>query len=195
MKKTHIVQSHRGLVERIIRRLKEFACVQGGKIESIEKLEQLLDNVCAQHNLKELARQQLLHTIPKVAPCAPGSHIFTPDLEPSIKIPRAVTLDSPKMPAHVKVFHEEMTSIAPELSSILKGEGMLSCFTNRVLARGRNLFEGANVLQTVVQDEGDGLYTLRFLVGASMKSPAYKCYVQLKKGLGVCRQACECKNG
>ncbi len=97
MKKTHIVQSYRGLVERIIRRLKEFACVQGGIVESVEKLERLLDNVCAQHNLKELARQKLLHKIPAVAPCAPGSHIITPDLEPSMKIPRAVTLQSPQM--------------------------------------------------------------------------------------------------
>lgn len=195
LRKTHIVQSYRGLVERIIRRLKEFGCVQGGKIESIEKLEQLLDNVCAQLNLKELTRQQLMHTIPKVAPCAPGSHIFTPDLEPSIKIPRAVTLDSSMMPVHLKRFHEEMTSVAPELRNILAGEGALSCFTGRVLARGKNLFEGANVLQVAVQDEGDGLYTLRFLVGASMKSPVYKCFVQLKRTLGVCRQACECKNG
>jgi hypothetical protein len=46
-----------------------------------------------------------------------------------------------------------------------------------------------------VQDEGDGLYTLRFNVGASMKSPVYKCYVQFKKGLGLIRQACDCKNG
>jgi hypothetical protein len=51
------------------------------------------------------------------------------------------------------------------------------------------------VLQVTVQDEGDGLYTVRFNVGVSMKSPVYKCYIQLKKDEGLIRQACECKNG
>ncbi len=101
--------------------------MQGGIVESVEKLERLLDNVCAQHNLKELARQKLLHKIPAVAPCAPGSHIITPDLEPSIKIPRAVTLQSPQMPPHVKAFHEGLKLIAPDLKNILKGKGHLAC--------------------------------------------------------------------
>jgi hypothetical protein len=195
LKKTHKVQSHRGMVERIIRRVKEFGSVQGMKIESIEKFETLLDNVCAQHNLKEMMRQGLGHLIPKVAPCAPEAHIFTVDLEPSLKIPREVSLNSPKMPLHLKQFHEELKSVVPQLQKILAGVSHKACFSTRVLARGRNLFEGANVLQVTVQDEGDGLYTLRFNVGASMKSPVYKCYVQLKKDLGLIRQACECKNG
>ncbi len=77
------------------------------------------------------------------------------------------------MPPHVKAFHEELKSIAPDLKKILKGKGHLACFTSRVLARGKNLFEGANVLHVAVQPEVDGLYTVKFLVGASMKSPAY----------------------
>jgi hypothetical protein len=154
LKKTHKVQSHRGLVERIIRRVKEFSSVQGMVIESIEKFEMLLDNVCAQHNLKELSRQQLLGLIPKVAPHAPDAHIFTMDLEPSLKIPREVALNSGRVPLHLKQFHEELKSIVPQLQMILAGAGREACFTTRVLARGRNLFEGANVLQVAVQDEG-----------------------------------------
>jgi hypothetical protein len=53
------------MVERIIRRVREFASVQGVKIESIEMFEILLDNVCAQLNLKEMMRQGLVHLIPK----------------------------------------------------------------------------------------------------------------------------------
>jgi hypothetical protein len=195
LKKTHKVQSHRGMVERIIRRVKEFASVQGVKIESIEMFEILLDNVCAQHNLKEMMRQGLVHLIPKAAPHAPDAHIFTLDLEPSLKIPRETRQDAPKVPLHLRKFHEELRSIVPRLKPVLAGAGPDACFSTRVLARGRNLFEGANVLQVTVQDEGDGLYTVRFNVGASMKSPVYKCYIQLKKDEGLIRQACECKNG
>lgn len=195
LKKTHVVQSHRGLVERIIRKLKEFHCLQGGVIESIEKLEKELDNVCAQHNLKTMYRLQLEKEIPKKAPCAPNAHIFTPDLDPPLKIPRSVGLDSPKMPQHISKFHQELGSIVPELEKILMGQGKEICFTNRVRARGKNLLEGCNVLQIQVQDEGDGLFTLRFSVGASMKAPVYNCFAQVKKTQGVMRQACECKNG
>jgi hypothetical protein len=134
------------MVERIIRRVKEFASVQGVKIESIEMFEMLLDNVCAQHNLKEMMRQGLAHLIPKAAPHAPDAHIFTLDLEPSLKIPRETRHESPKVPLHLRQFHEEMRSIVPKLIPVLAGAGPDACFSNRVLARGRNLFEGANVL-------------------------------------------------
>ncbi len=117
MKKTHKVQSHRGMAERIVRRVKEFDSVQGTKIESIEKFEMLLDNVCAQHNLKEMMRQELGHLIPKAAPHAPDAHIFTVDLEPSLKIPRETSLNSPKVPLHLKQFHEELKSAAASENS------------------------------------------------------------------------------
>lgn len=195
LKKTHVVQSHRGHVERIIRKLKEFHCLQGGVVESIENMEMELDNTCAQHNLKTLYRLGLEKEIPKKAPCAPNALIITPDLDPSLKIPHPVALDSPKMPQHIVNFHQELGSIVPELEKILLGEGKEICFTNRVLARGKSLLEGCNVLQIQVQNELDGLFTLRFSVGASMKAPVYNCYVQVKKTQGVIRQACECKNG
>lgn len=182
-------------MERIIRKLKEFDCVQGAVIESIAKLEMELDNVCAQHNLKTLFRQGRASIIPKKAQAAPDAHIFTPDLEPSLQIPPILGLGSPKVPQFVRKFHEELRSMVPELQKILKGQGKDFCFSSRVLARGKNLQEGCNVLQVQVQDEGDGLYTVRFSVGASFKSPVYKSYVQVKKNLGPMQQACECKNG
>lgn len=189
------MQSYRGLVERIIRCLKEFGISQGGTIDSIEKLEMEVDIVCELHNLKVRTREKLLKKIPKKGKFEVNAHIITPDLDPPLKIPRSVPLDSPKVPSHVTRFREELSSIVPKLERILKGDDPDCPFSGRVLARGNNLFEGCNVLQVAVQDEDDGLYTVRFHVGASMKNPVYKCFVQIKKDVGVVQQVCECKQG
>ncbi len=190
-----MVQSHRGLVERMIRCLKEFGISQGGSVDSIEKLELEVDVVCALHNLKVLCREGRMEAVPRRARFAPSTHIFTPDLEPPLKIPACVPLDSPKVPSHVSRFREELSSVVPKLEAILNGSDSDNPFSQRVLARGKNLADGCNVLQVAVQDDDDGLYTLKFNVGASMKSVVYDCFVQVKKDVGIIQQACECKHG
>ena len=64
--------------------------------------------------------------IPARAPFSANAHIITPDLEPSMKIPKTVAMDSPKMPAHVVRFHDALSTIAPKLNMVLlnvRGQG------------------------------------------------------------------------
>jgi hypothetical protein len=195
LKRTHVVQSHRGLVERVIQRIKLFKVLEGTSVDSIAMFEKLLDVACALVNLKELCRLNCLDSIPAVARHAPDAHIITNDLGVPQAISRTQPGDSPHLAQHVLAFREALTAIVPELQRVLRGEGNYSCFTVRVRARGKSLFEGANVLHVQPQDEGDGLWTIRFVVGASMKAISYVCYVQIKKDLAVRQQVCECKNG
>ncbi len=47
--------------------------------------------------------------------------LFYGDLEPSLKISRGTSLNSPKVPLHLKQFHEELKSVVPQLKKILVG--------------------------------------------------------------------------
>ena len=87
MKKSHIAQSRRGLVERMLARLKKWEALSGGSVESIEIKYMELDAVMALQILNALARLNLMHIIPNRPQFAPGSHIISRDLEPSLKFP------------------------------------------------------------------------------------------------------------
>ena len=78
---------------------------------------------------------------------------------------------------------------------VLAKDGNERIFTPRLLKRGENLFLGGNVLQYMVQEEELGIWRVRISVGASMKTPIYKCYARLNANEGVVSQICECKNG
>ena len=190
-----MVQSHRGMVERAFAKLKKWGGLSGGSVDSIDTKEKELDCAMALQNLIERYRMKLQDGIPARAPYSANAHIITPDLEPSMKIPKTVAMDSRKMPAHVRRFHNALSTIAPKLNRILldvQGEGI---FTPRVVNRGRNLFSGGNVLQFMVAEEQFATWRVRVSVGASMKAPTYMCYVRLNANVGVIAQACECKNG
>ena len=192
---THLVQSHRGMVERAFAKLKKWGGLSGGLVDSIDTKEKELDCAMALQNLIERFRMNLQAGIPARAPFSADAHIITPDLEPSMKIPKTVAMDSVNMPAHVVRFHTALSSIVPKLSMVLlnvKGEGI---FTARVEHRGMNLFSGGNVLQFMVAEEEFETWRVRVSVGASMKAPIYLCYVRLNANVGELEQICECKNG
>ena len=183
------------MVERAFAKLKKWGGLSGGSVDSIDTKEMELDCAMALQNLIERFRMKLQDGIPARAPFSANAHIITPDLEPSMKIPKTVAMDSPKMPAHVVKFHTALSSIAPKLNLVLlnvRGQGI---FTPRVEDRGQNLFSGGNVLQFMVAEEEFETWRVRVNVGASMKAPIYKCYVRLNANEGVIEQACECKNG
>ena len=195
MAKTHLVQSYRGLIERMFARLKKWGILSGGAVDSIDRKEIELDCAMALQNLIERFRLDIVAGIPARAPFAPDSHIITPDLEPSMKIPRGYPLNSEKVPIHVRKFHGALSTIVPKLEQILSAAGNERIFTPRLAKRGNNLFLGGNVLQYMVEEEDLGVWRVRISVGASMKTPIYKCYARLDANVGVLRQICECKNG
>jgi hypothetical protein len=188
LKKSHKVQSHRGLIERMFARLKKWQVLFGNLVDSIDTKEKELDCAMALQNLIELDRMELLDMIPARPLFAPGCHIITPDLEPSMKFPAGVKLASDKVPPHLRAFHTAMSSIALRI-------GSENVFSERVVKRGDAKFLGGNVLQFQVQQQLLDQWWVRASVGASMKAPVYKCYFVLDRNKGVTASCCECKNG
>jgi hypothetical protein len=195
LKATHKVQSYRGLIERMFARLKKWEVLFGALVESIDTKEMELDCAMALQNLIELFRLKLQDSIPARAPFSANAHIITRNLDPILKIPPVVALDSAKMPPHVVAFHGAMSTMYPTIRKKALGLPGAVIFPPRLLKRGENLFKSGNVVQFMVQDEGLGVWRIRFSVAASMKFPVYKCYAILNAEHGVQKSFCECKNG
>lgn len=198
MKATHKVQSHRGLIERMFAALKKWQILQGGSVDFPETLEKELDVALALHNINLLDKAERMELIPGRAKYAPDAHIITRDLEPSLKIPKPMTLDNAKFPAHWKTFKSAMTSILPELGRILKREGegaKENPFSKRKSKRGHNLFSGGYVSSLQCEALPNDVWRLKASVHASMKQATYECYFEMQKGDVLIRQACMCKSG
>lgn len=176
-------------------RLKKWLILSGGSVDSIEIKEMELDAAMALQNLNDLDRLGLMHLIPARPQFAPSSHIITPDLEPSLKIPKSVSVGDAKFPAHLVRFHGALSAIVPQLAKMVIGVPGHIIFTSRVSKRGENLFVGGNVLQIQAEQEGLDVWRVRFSVGASMKAWRYQCWARLRSVEGVLASCCECKNG
>lgn len=190
-----MVQTYRGLIERIFARLKKWEVLFDALVDAIDIKEMEVDCAMALQNLIELRRLKLMGTIPARAPFSANAHIITNDLAPSLKIPATLALDSPKMPAHIVNFATAMSTLFPILRKKALALPGSVIFPPRILKRGENLFLGGNVLQFMVEDQGLGVWRVRMSVAASMKFPVYKCYALLSAAQGVEKQICECKNG
>lgn len=190
-----MVQSYRGLIERMFARLKKWEVLSGGTLDSIDLMEMELDVAMALQNLNELDRLGLMDRIPARVQFAPLSHIVTRDVEPSLKIPKAVNVGDRNFPPHLRQFHAALPAIVPTLLKIVGGVPPFLIFSPRVLKRGENLFLGGNVLQIRAEEEGLGVWRVCFRVGASMKLNVYNCYARLRGNEGVLASCCECKNG
>jgi len=175
--------------------LKKWEVLFGADVESIETSEKELDCAMALHNLIILQREDRMHMIPKREKFSKNAHIITPSLEPSMKFPPKLSLQSAKVPVHVREFHEAMLQLSPMLVKSLEAEGRDAIFSSRVAKRGINLFLGGNVLQIMVERHELDNWWIRFSVGASIKFPTYKCYCILNHVTGVVNVVCECKGG
>lgn len=195
MNKTHLVQSHRGLIERMFARLKKWEVLFDGVINAADTWEMEVDCAMALQNLLEMERLNILDMIPARPQFAPGSHIITPDLAPSMKWPKPVAWNNANMPSHLKDFHREMSTMAPLLRKIVLQTPDWVKFSPTVVKRGEAKFLGRNVLQVQVKKTPVGQWWVRLSVGASMKAPTYKCYCILDSNKGLVDQICECKNG
>lgn len=194
MKKTHKVQSHRGVIERGFPKLKKWEILQGGTIESIDTFELELDSCMALQNLIERHRLGLMAGIPARAPCVANAHIITKDVEPNMSIPKSITQDNKKFPAHWKEVMRLMTSVMPDIKRILKGGSDIDIFSKRVLKRGKNLHSGGHCVQISSQVLENDVIRYGAWTYASMKPPCYQTFFDVQKGVGVIRSVCTCKN-
>ena len=120
---THVVQSHRGMVERAFAKLKKWGGLSGGSVDSIDTKEKELDCAMALQNLIERFRMNLQAGIPARAPFSADAHIITPDLEPSMKIPKTVAVSY----THLDVYKRQPRNRVPCAASPCLGNAQ--CLT------------------------------------------------------------------
>ena len=156
MKDTHKVQSHRAVVEQTIADLKTFKVMQGNKISTVKDKEKELDCVIGVHNLLKLRKLDPSFDIPARRNAIPDEHILKPSISPKdvdLKIPPPIT---PKVKAnipHIYEFESFLASAAPKIEKAIEKGGDESTFFPNVLKRGKNLYDGAYVLQLRLQKE------------------------------------------
>lgn len=198
MKKSHKVQSTRVVVEQTIGDLKQAKVMNSNKIGSAVEFEKLLDCVIALHNLRVLLKADPLFDIPARRAAIPGEHIFKPLVEEKnvdLKIPA----DEPNLSLsdyrHICNFKEFLPSAAGAIEKATKLAGDEGVFFPTVRKRGINLYNGAYVLQLQVQDEGLGVWTVKYLVGASYSYETHTGYFRMSRDNAVMSSICDCYSG
>lgn len=198
MKSSHKVQSERAVVERVIAHLKNFKIMFTNKVSTAEKFEKTLDNVIALHNFHFLLKLDGNFDLPGRRAAILGEHIFHPSVskeDVDLKIP----VDGPDLMLpkykHIRDFKEFLPSAAKAISDSLKRGGNACIFFPTVLERGKNLYNGAYVLQLQVMPEGLDSWTVKYVVGASYSYETHTGYFKLSRDGISDHHICDCFSG
>ncbi len=202
MTASHRVQSVRALVENTIADLKQFKVMNDNKVSMVEMKEKELDCCIGLHNLLQLLKLDPNFDIPARRAAIPGDHIFKPliaEKDVDLKIPPPPSPSIEGKSPQVTKFEAFLPSAVPAIKRCLDQVGDDHIFYPNVGKRGRNLYEGAYVLQLRVQEENQeedlGVWTVQYLVGASYSFETYKGYFQLSKDQAVMCNICQCYAG
>jgi hypothetical protein len=198
VKQSHKVQSARVVVEQTIRDLKCFEVMESNKINSAEEFEKVLDCVIALHNLKVLLKMDPNFDFPPRRTAIPGEHVFCP-LIPEKDVDLKIPADKPDLTEakyrHIRDFNDFLPSAAGAIKKAIDRDSPEHVFTPTVLERGKNLHDGAYVLQLRLQNEGLDDWTVKYLVGASYSYETHVGYFQMSKLNAAVRQICDCHSG
>jgi hypothetical protein len=96
---------------------------------------------------------------------------------------------------HIKDFVEFLPSAATAIKDAVNSVGQERIFYPNVRKRGRNLYNGAYVLQLRVQDEGLGVWTVKYQVGASYSYEVYVGYFKMSRDNAAMENICDCYSG
>jgi hypothetical protein len=186
------------VVEQVFADLKLFKVMESNKIGSVEHFEKVLDCVIALHNLRVLRKLKPEFDIPPRPRAVPGEHIFRP-LIPTKDLDLKIPADPPKLNlpayAHIRKFKDFLSSAAPAIRKAMEKGGQEGVFFPTVRKRGRNLYNGAYVLQLRVQEEELDEWTVKYLVGASYSYETHTGYVKMSRGNAVIGSICDCFSG
>jgi hypothetical protein len=176
--------------------------MEGNKVSTVDTKEKELDCVISLHNFKQLMKMDPLFDIPERRNAISDEHLIRPLIPPhelDLKIPPEVRPNTLKKNPHLEKFKNFLTSASNAIEKALGSLGEERIFFPNVRKRGRNLYEGAYVLQLRVQEESKGeglnLWTVQFLVGASYSYETYKGYFQMTKDSAVINNICQCYSG
>ena len=196
--KSHKVQSVRAVVEQTIADLKLAKVMEGNKIKTVSKFEKVLDCVIGLHNLRVLLKANPQFDIPPRRAAIQGEHIFkplVPENEVDLKIPADAPDLSLKTYRHLSKFKDFLPSAAKAIGNALELHGKEGIFYPTVRKRGENLFKGAYVLQLKVQEELLGVWTVKYLVGASYSYETHTGYFKMSRDNAVMSSICDCFSG
>jgi hypothetical protein len=172
--------------------------MESNKIKSVAAFEQVLDCVIGLHNLRVLLKADPDFDIPARRDAIQGDHIFKP-LIPTNDVSLNIPVKHPNLGLgeyrHIREFKEFLPSAAPAIKRALELHGDDGVFFPTVRKRGKNLYDGAYVLQLKVQNEGHEVWTVKYLVGASYSYETHVGYLQISRENAVCRSICDCFSG
>lgn len=198
MSASHRVQSVRAVVEQTIADLKLAKVLFGNKINAIVSHEKELDCVIGLHNLRVLLKTDPQFDIPRRRNALVDEHIFKPLMkseELDLKIPLPITPKMESEIAHIRRFEEFLSSASPAIGNALETGGKECVFYPTVGKRGRNLYNGAYVLQLRLQEELMECWTIKYLVGASYSYELHTGYFQMSKDDAAKAHICDCYAG
>ena len=192
------MQSVRAVVEQTFADLKKSKVMESNKIKSAAAFEEVLDCVIGLHNLRVLLKANPRFDIPERRDAIQGDHIFKP-LIPTSDVNLKIPADEPNLAheefRHIREFKEFLPSAAPAIKNAVELHGDDGVFFPTVRERGKNLYDGAYVLQLKVQNEDLGVWTVKYLVGASYSYETHVGYFQISRENAVCRSICDCFSG
>lgn len=198
VKKSHKVQSTRVVVEQTIADLKQSKVMGSNKIRTVKKFERTLDCVIGLHNLRVLRKFNPAFDIPPRRAAILNEHIFKPKnaaKDVDLKIPAdQPDLDLPDY-RHIRAFVDFLPSVAPAMAKAMELAGDQGVFFPTVRMRGKNLYNGAYVLQLQVQPEPLDVWTVKFIVGASYSYEKHFGYVEMSRDNAVKQSICDCYSG
>lgn len=198
VEESHKVQSVRAVVEQTIRDLKCFKIMDGNKIKTATDFEEVLDCVIALHNLRVLLKGDKEFDLQARRAAVPGDHVFKPKIpqkDVDLKIPADTPdLSKPKY-RDIRDFKGFLAAAAPAVKNALEKRGSNCIFFPTVKIRGKNLYDGAYVLQLQLQRELLGVWTVKYVVGASYSYETHTGYVQMSRENAALHHICDCYSG
>lgn len=195
---SHVVQSTRAVVEQTFADLKTAKVMEGNKISTVAEKERELDCVIGLHNLRVLLKKDPDFQVPANRRTIPNNHIFfplTPFHEVDLKIPPPITPSVERNIKHIRKFIDFLPSLAPAIKRAIEKRGDEGVFFPTVASRGRNLYNGAYVLQLRLQEEIGDVWTVKFIVGASYSYEVHTGYFQMSHDNAAVAQICDCYSG
>ena len=120
---------------------------------------------------------------------------MTPFHEVDLKIPPPITPSVERNIKHIRKFVDFLPSLAPAIKRAIEKRGDEGVFFPTVASRGRNLYNGAYVLQLRLQEEIGDVWTVKFIVGASYSYEVHTGYFQMSHDNAAVAQICDCYSG
>ena len=192
------MQSVRVVVENTICDVKRFKVLNSNKFDSVNLFQATLSCALGLHNFTVRSKENPNWDIPERRAAIVDEYLFGPSIpskDVNLQIPpNPPDLKSNKL-SHIGHFIDFLPSVAAAMAKAVKLAGDEGVFFPTVRERGKNLNDGAYLLQLKVQGEHLDNWTVKYTVGASYSYENYVGYVQMRRDNAVVAHVCDCFSG